>query len=120
MVSSISRFLEYQIAARAPSVKRQFFTVNPSLCQNGYLPSKRQFTAFTPEHSFNADSPAWIVTFSKMRSRAPNSGRSPSKCLFFICFINFAFFMPFRILPEAAALSGSSAGLFAFHYRAFL
>lgn len=68
-VSLIVRLREYHSAARAPSVKRQFRTTNPSTCQNGYLPSKRQSTASMSEHSLSADSPAvWL--------RAPCAGRA--------------------------------------------
>ena len=46
------------------SVKRQFFTTNPLVCQKGYFPSKRQLIAMMLLHSFSADSPARIVTSS--------------------------------------------------------
>ena len=67
-VSVISRLREYHRAARAPSVNKQFFTTKPSTCQKGYFPSNRHPTASMFVHSFNADSPAWMITFSKYKS----------------------------------------------------
>ena len=56
-VSDISKSLEYQRAALAPEVNLQSLILKPSVIQNGYFPSKMQFSAMMFFVSFNALSP---------------------------------------------------------------